>query len=270
MKILVTGSNGMLGEAIQKNFTDDKLILTDIKELDVREINKQKVSLFPKIDLIVHLAALTDLELCEQFPKQAYYTNTIGTFNMVELARQKNIPIVYISTAGVFDGNFQKAYIKNDTPCPINHYGKSKYYGELAVQSWHKHYIFRQSWSFGGGKKDKKFVIKIVKQIRAGYTTIAALPDYFGSPTYTMDTAKIIHDFIDKERYGLYHIETGRASRLEVAQEIVNILKPSVKVISMPENSFPSYTTSRSKNETLEGIKIRNWKEALKEYLSEL
>ena len=188
-KILVTGADGMLGEAIQKVFNKDEVCLTDIKELDVRIPIKE---MCPKPDYIFHLAAETDLEYCETYPRHAYYTNTIGTFNMTALANSLDIPIIYISTAGVF-GNAKAEYFdESSNPDPINTYGRSKYYGEIAVRTYPKHYIFRISWAFGGGTRDRKFVMKICKQISAGKTCIEAIDDKSGSPSYTRDVARVI------------------------------------------------------------------------------
>lgn len=265
-RILCTGANGMLGEAVAKVFKNHILFLTDIDTLDVRN-PMNPIVLRP--DCILHLAALTDLEECEAFPSEAFHTNTIGTQNMVEVAKKLKIPIVYISTAGVFDGK-KEEYVWNDEPNPINMYGLSKYYGELAVKAYERHYIIRISWAFGGGDRDKKFVKKILQQIDAGDTDIYALDRKYGSPSYTKDVAKRIHSMITSdEAYGTYHLETGKASRFAVAKEIVKVLGCKVKVHIAGERMFPMYDTPRPKYEVLQGLRTRNWKIALKEYLYE-
>ena len=269
-KILVTGANGMLGLAIEKEFTDYELLLTDKDEFDVTRRTKDIFDFKP--DYLFHLAAETNLELCETHPKFAYYTNTIGTMNMIQLAKSLDIPIVYISTAGVFSGREESD--ENSIPSPINIYGKSKYCGELVVRPYPKHYIFRMSWAFGGGSRDKKFVMKICKQISAGKSSIEAIDTHCGSPTYTKDVAEVIHSFIkEKKPYGLYHIPTGRATRYEVACEIVKILESMTPVYKAKEKQFIDYVAKRPKCEVLTSVKlveVRNWKEALKEYLDKL
>ncbi|KKM68626.1 hypothetical protein LCGC14_1459000 [marine sediment metagenome] len=277
-RILVTGCDGMLGSAVEQVFSDYKLIKTDIEELDVRGISMHS----DKIDYILHLAALTDLEYCENYPRHAYFTNTIGTMNMVELAKELDIPIVYISTAGVFGKEEGKLYNnkqfryydENSKPSPINMYGLSKYYGELAVQAYPKHYIFRISWAFGGGSRDRKFVMKVIKQIRQGFKEIYAINDVSGSPSYTKDVAKVIKDFIDtKKPYGLYHIPSGVATRYDVAKEIVRLLGAPTKICAVKDSYFLDYTATRPKCEVLLSVKdvrVRHWRKSIEEYINEL
>ena len=168
MRILVTGANGMLGSSISRVFQDHNLILTGSHELDIRNIKQVMSYAAKKLDLILHLAAETDLSRAEFNPSDAYIINHTGTQNMLELAKTLNIPIVYISTAMIFDGK-KKSYTEEDKANPTNHYGRSKYYGEVTVQSYEKHYIVRSGWAMGGGPEiDKKFINKIFKQICAG------------------------------------------------------------------------------------------------------
>jgi len=127
-RVLITGCGGMLGEAFYNIFKDNCcLMATDIdlnepwlKYLDVRDFDGYKNQIFNfKPEIIIHLAALTDLEYCEEHPNETYMTNTIGTENTVVLANMLNIELVYISTAGIFDG--EKDYYDDwDSPNPIN------------------------------------------------------------------------------------------------------------------------------------------------------
>lgn len=287
--ILVTGAGGMLGEAVAEVFKEHKLVLTDINMvnterekilyLDVSQHSQVKEWERAELDLIIHLAAETDLERCEKYPSQAYMTNTIGTANMVELARRKDIPIVYISTAGVFDGEVD-VYLDDDIPNPLNHYGRSKYYGSLICQQYDKAYILRAGFMMGGGKdKDKKFVNKIYKQIKEGAKEIFALEDVYGSPTYTYDLARTIKKVVlDNFLPGIYNCAgEGRASRYDVACKIVEFLGVDVKVTPVKMGYFrETFFCPRSKNETLTNIRLkkygihtmRPWEEALKEYIT--
>jgi len=280
MNCLVTGSAGMLCEGIKLAFKDDEMIYTDKKELDVSNY-EQVIGYMTKLneipDYILHLAAETDLETCEANPAQAYYTNTIGTINMVRLAEILKIPIIYMSTAGVFLGE-KNYYTEDDEPNPINHYGRSKYYGELAVQRYPKHYIFRMSWAMGGGPElDKKFVNKVIKIIRCGAKQIYGIKDIFGSPTYTHDVANTIHACLtEKIHYGIYHVSgIGRASRYDVAEEIIKILGFDVELTAVDNGYFnKAFPCTRSHNEVLLSTKkypskMRDWRISLREYLEE-
>lgn len=280
MRILVTGADGMVGSAIKEVFSDYDLILTDKPQLDVRSLEQVKSCFKKEIDLIIHLAAETDLEFCQDNPAQAYYTNHTGTLNIAHLAHNLHIPLVYIGTAGIFDST-GFGYNENSTPNPLNHYGQSKLYGEYAVIWLSKFYIFRASWMMGGGQsKDKKFVNKIFKQIQNGAKEIYALSDVYGSPTYTVDLALTIHKALEKNiPYGVYHCGgLGSVSRYDVAVEIVKILGLETKVIPVTGDYFKDkgFPCPRSECEVLDNSKLlisgvscmRFWKDTLKEYLT--
>ena len=128
-EVLLSGANGMVGSYCDFGIKyGHELDVTNLRA--VLEIGRQRM---PKV--IVHLAALTDLALCEKDPAQAYLVNAAGTYNMALLAREVGAKLVYVSTSGVFDGTKQDPYTPEDIPNPINIYGHSKYLGELAVQS---------------------------------------------------------------------------------------------------------------------------------------
>lgn len=278
MRILVTGAKGMVGSAVQDVFADHELILTDIETMDVRDYDT--VMAFGERDpeLIIHLAAETNLEVCKLNPKSAYLTNHTGTVHMMLLAKKLRVPIVYISTAGVFDGT-RDSYTEWDAPCAINHYGRSKWFGEIALSSYDKVWIFRAGWMMGGGPDiDKKFVNAIYKKIKAGEKKIYAITDLFGSPTYTYDLAKTIRNVIEKKaKYRIYNSGgKGVASRFDVAQAIVECLKADVVIIPVKDGYFDKdFHCKRSKSEVLNNVmlqarrlsKMRHWREGLEEYL---
>lgn len=278
MKIILTGASGMLGTAVKETIKNHELIPTDIHELDVRKVEDIKTYERKMPDLIIHLAAETDLEKCENNPAHAYMTNHTGTLNMTLMARRLDIPIVYISTAGVFNGE-KDSYTEYDTPDPMNHYGMSKWYGEMAVRSYHKHWIFRAGWMMGGGELiDKKFVNLVYAQIKAGKRLIYGLSDIYGSPTYTKDLAMTIENVISaKAEYGVYHSGgMGRASRYDVAKTIVEALDVDVTVTPVKNGFFQKdFFCPRSKSEVLENTKLnamnlslmRSWKETVIEYV---
>lgn len=287
--LLITGCGGMLGEAVYHRFRNRfKVYATDIdlnepwlKYLDVSDIKAvfdygQKI----KPDFIIHLAALTDMEYCEMHPEETHRTNAIGTENMVSLAKKLNVPLVYISTAGIFRGD-KDEYDENDQPEPLSVYGKSKYQGELAAGSWNKSIIIRAGWMIGGGpKKDKKFVNKIIKQLKGGAVQLAVVDDKLGTPTYTYDLAKVIEHLLEHRHYGLYHgvCDGGGGSRHDVAVSILENLgftdRIKIQVVSSDyfrETYFaPRPTSERLSNQKLKVVNsnlIRNWRECLKEYL---
>jgi dTDP-4-dehydrorhamnose reductase len=275
MKIFVTGSNGMMGWGIKKVFKKDDLILTTHKNLDIT-----KDGVIGNPDIIFHLAAETNHHRAELNPKDTYYTNHTGTMNMVEHARRLNIPIVYIGTCGMYSGD-KESYTEEDQPEALNHYGRSKYYGEQDVRSWKKHYIVRCGWAMGGGVGiDHKFVGLIMKQIQDGAKVIYAINDVYGSPTYTPDFAKAIKEIINHCDYGTYHIAPpDKASRADVAKQIVDIVETDCKVQPVSYEFYHGMfglQVPYTKREVLNtdkiqrmGIKMRPWRDALTEYLGE-
>lgn len=288
-KILITGCGGMLGEAVYKEFKDKYTIYpTDIdlsepwlRHLDVTspsEIDKNLRKINP--DAIIHLAALTDVEYCEMNPGRAYDVNFIGTLNMARISDKYKIPLVYISTAGIFDGKKQN-YSESDTPRPLSIYAKAKYAGELAVLAVPKSIVIRAGWMLGGGpKKDKKFTNKIIKQIRSGAKELFIVNDKMGTPTYTYDLAKTIHYLLNNNLYGVYNEAcSGACSRIDMSRQILKTFnldkKIKIKIVS-PKYFNKEYFAPRPASEKLITSKmrsinprlVRSWNECLIEYLN--
>ena len=288
MRVLVTGAAGMLGTALceilrkrgyEVYATDINTEDEGIEFLDVRSYKQvdEAVNKY-KPDMVMHLAAETDVDKCELEPNHAYLTNTIGTQNVALACQKRDIVMVYISTIGVFDGNKLEPYTEFDEPNPINVYGKSKLWGERIVQSLlRRYYIVRAGWMMGGGpRKDKKFVAKIVKQILEGKKELKVVNDKFGSPTYTVDFSKCLVDLIETGYYGLYHCTNkGYASRYEITRKIVEYLgRNDVKIEPVSSAHFP-LPAPRARSEACYNYKLellgmnnmRSWEEALRDYI---
>jgi dTDP-4-dehydrorhamnose reductase len=257
----MAGVGGMLGAALYEEFKHKHTLSCSDKDvneewlhyLDFTNLsNYQNIVKDFKPDILFHIGALTDLEYCEDHEDEAYMTNLIGTENAVHIANRMNIPVVYISTAGIFDGE-KSSYDDWDIPDPINVYGRTKYLGEkYVIDNADRYYIFRSGWMMGGGDKDKKFVKKILDIIDSGADKIYAVTDKMGSPTYTVDLARCIHVVITLQLFGLYNASgSGSVSREDVAKGIVNILKLPIKVIPATSSFFPEYSTPRPKSEVL-------------------
>jgi dTDP-4-dehydrorhamnose reductase len=287
MRILVTGAAGMLGSALcpTLNQRGHRVFATDlikeydqIQHLDVR-VYKQLDEIVGKIepDMVMHLAAETDVDKCEIEPDHAFLTNTIGTQNVGLICQKRNIVMVYISTIGVFYGDKIDPYTEFDIPNPINVYGRSKLEGEKIVQSLlRSYYIVRAGWMVGGGpKKDKKFIGKIIKQIKET-DVIKAVNDKIGSPTYTVDFSRCLTDLIETGFYGLYHCTNkGFGSRFDVAKKIVDFLGRSDVTVEPVSSAYFPLPAARARSEMSRNYKLellgkdatRNWEDALKEYI---
>jgi len=264
---LITGSDGMVGSYVDFGVRTNRrdLDVTDLKEA-ITQVKKYN----PKI--IIHLAAETDVDRCERDPGYAFLVNGVGTYNMTVAAREIGAKFIYVSTAGVFDGEKDGLYTKYDKPNPKNFYGHSKYLGELTVQNNLEDYIIvRACWMMGGGpKKDQKFVAKIIKQLRNNkIKEIKAITDQIGAPTFGKDLIENIKKLIESDAKGIFHLSnTGRATRLDVAKAIVEVIRPDV-IVTPVDSSYFNLDAKRTKNEMLDVEKgfMRPWQDALKEYL---
>lgn len=289
MRVLITGCGGMLGSAVYKLFSSkyENVLATDIdlneewlEYLDVRDIRMcEKIFEEYKPTLVLHLAALTDLEFCETHPEECWKTNALGTENIALMARKFNATMVYISTAGIFGGE-KEEFTDFDQPNPLSYYGKGKYYGELFVERFlTKYFIFRAGWMMGGGlKKDKKFIKKIYDQIKSGKKELFVVDDKLGTPTYTENFAESIFKVIQTEYYGLYNqVCGGSCSRLDVAKEFVKLLglSETIKITQVSSNYFKEeYFAPRPHSEKLINLKLisreinymQDWKKCLEEY----
>ena len=269
-KIYIAGAGGMLGEAFFKVFNNEynlKLTDIDVNEnwinlLDFRDkaaYEKDVINFSP--DYLFHLGAYTNLEYCELNQDETYITNTLSVENATYIANKLQIPILYISTAGIFDGK-KDIYDDWDLPNPLGTYARSKYMGELFIQNNNpQHLICRAGWMMGGGpKKDKKFINKILKQIKNGKKELNIVNDKLGTPTYTIDFAKNTKLLLENNLWGLYNMVCqGLTSRIDVAHEILDILNLNkiVKINRVDSNFFSKeYFAERPNSERLINKKL--------------
>jgi dTDP-4-dehydrorhamnose reductase len=287
-KIYIAGCGGMLGEAVYEYFSARTTVLASdidvntewLTHADVRDYAQMDASITAfQPDLLINLAALTDLEYCENNPEHSWVTNALGEENLALIASKLDIPHVYISTAGIFGG--EKEFFNDfDTPNPLSIYAQSKYYGEEFVNKYlTKFFIFRAGWMMGGGiKKDKKFINKIYKQIKAGKKELFVVDDKLGTPTYTHSFARAIFKVVETDLYGLYNqVCEGDCSRYDVAVEFVRLLglENEINIVKVSSDYFKNeYFAPRPYSEKLVNLKLAtrkinfmpHWKEALKEY----
>ena len=291
LKIYIAGCGGMLGEAFHKVFSKEySLMCSDIdvnekwlEALDFRDFDayRNSVNNF-KPDYLFHLGAHTSLEYCELNPDDAYITNTLAAENATHIANELKIPLLYISTAGIFDGE-KETYDDWDIPNPLGNYARSKYQGEIFVSKLcPKHLICRAGWMMGSGpNKDKKFIQKLMLQLKEGKKELFIVNDKLGTPTYTIDFAENVKLLLQKELWGTYNMVCGGVTgRLEVAEELLKILQLTndVKINAVDSDYWKKeYFASRPASERLldrkldlRGLNImRDWRVCLREYLEE-
>jgi dTDP-4-dehydrorhamnose reductase len=290
-RIYIAGAGGMLGDAFHRVFgpahelrcSDIDVNAQWISPLDFRDFDSYRADVADfRPDYLFHLGAHTDLEYCEQNQDDAYATNTLAVEHAVHIANERDIPLLYISSAGIFDGS-KETYDDWDAPNPLGHYARSKYMGERFVgENCRRHLVCRAGWMMGGGPaKDKKFVQKLMNQLRDGARELFIVDDKLGTPTYTMDFARNVELLLGTELWGVYNMVCpGVTSRLEVARYLVELLDLELEVEVRPvssEHFAAEYFAARPASERLitrkldlRGLNVmRDWRLCLEEYLTE-
>lgn len=274
--ILVTGYNGQLGYDVVKELKKRNIecIGTTREELDITNeevVNKYINQLKP--EGIVHCAAYTAVDKAEDDIECCIRVNVHGTENIAKACKNIDAKMIYISTDYIFDGRGDKPFEIDGNIEPHSIYGKTKYEGELKVKEYlDKYFIVRISWVFGSnGNNFVKTMLKLGKDKEC----INVVSDQIGSPTYTMDLAKILCDMIQSEKYGTYNASNeGFCSWAQFAEEIMKLSGLKCRVNYIKTKDYPSKAirplNSRMSKKALyaNGFnRMPEWKEALKRYL---
>jgi dTDP-4-dehydrorhamnose reductase len=205
MRIAVTGAGGGLGRAFLAAAGDQHDVLGFTRaDLDVRSSEAVRDALTPlDADVIMHFAAMTAVDACEEDPERATATNTIGTRNVAQAAREAGALLVAISTDYVFDGEHEEPYDERERPNPISVYGRTKHEGELAAQEVGPELIIaRTAWVYGAGGD---FASKAVRRLAAG-EEVGAIADQVGSPTHVVHLAERLLPLVGSGFRGLIHL----------------------------------------------------------------
>ena len=281
MKYLVTGYNGQLGydivrELKNRGVNDTDIIPTDVKDMDItdRDAVIKKVTEV-KPDVIFHNAAWTNVDGAEDSKELCEKVNYLGTKNMVDAAKMVGAKIVYISTDYVFDGTKDGMYEVNDQTNPLSVYGMTKYQGEEAVRSYDNHFIVRISWVFGINGKN---FIRTMLKLSESRNELNVVADQVGSPTYTVDLARLLVDMVSTNKYGTYHANNeGFCSWAEFAKYIFDSSNIDMKVNAIPTSSYPQKATrplnSKLSKKSLDDAgfnRLPDWKDAVNRYKEEL
>jgi dTDP-4-dehydrorhamnose reductase len=228
-------------------------------------------------ELVIHLAAYTNVDGCEANPQLAEETNSTGKRNIAAACAEIEAAILYVSTDYIFDGTRNGAYREDDPPSPVSVYGQSKWLGEQHVRAILKRFfIARTSWLYGpNGKNFVTTILKAAHQQKA----LKAVNDQQGSPTYTRHLSSKIAELAETEAYGVYYMTgSGTCSWFEFARTILD-LWPVRGVEVLPISSDESGRAARRpKNSVLENRALKqahlelmpHWKVALAEYLDEI
>lgn len=279
MKILVTGANGQLGSDVVKELKSRGLecIKAEKTTFDITdEKETRNFILNTKPDAVIHCAAYTTVDLAEDEWDLCKSINAKGTENLAKACNEIDAKMLYISTDYVFSGQGDTPYEPNAVTSPLNNYGKSKRLGEKAVlEVCEKSFVIRTSWVFGlNGKNFVKTIINLSKQ----NDKINVVDDQIGSPTYTVDLAKLISDIIMTDKYGIYHATNeGYCSFAEFAKEILRAYGSNTVINPIKSEEYKAKAT-RPKNSRLSKkclddngfSRLPDWHDALNRFIPSL
>lgn len=276
MRVLVTGVNGQLGHDVMNELAKRGYegVGVDVAEMDITDAQAvDKVITGAGVDKVIHCAAYTAVDAAEDNVDVCQKVNAEGTENIAKVCKKLDLPMVYISTDYVFDGEGTRPWEPDDQRDPLNVYGQTKYEGELAVEeNLDKYFIVRIAWVFGVNGKN---FIKTMLNLAENHDTISVVNDQVGSPTYTYDLARLLVDMIETEKYGRYHATNeGLCTWYEFAQEIFRQAQVQVKVVPVTSEEFPAKAkrphNSRMNKDKLDEMgfeRLPSWQDALSRYL---
>jgi dTDP-4-dehydrorhamnose reductase len=277
-RILITGHKGMLGRELERvaRALGKEVIGLDLPEYDITHRKEVERAIFDaEPDLVLHAAAFTAVDRCEAESDLAYLVNATGTQNVCLAAQKLDVPLLYISTDYIFDGEkpHPLPYDEWDAANPLSVYGKSKWAGECFVRELcAKHFIVRLSWLCGhGGANFVETILKLAKE----RDELKVVNDQHGSPTFVSDVAPELLRLADYGAYGTFHVTNqGYTTWFEFAKKIVELAKLKMRIVPCTTAEFPR-PAPRPKNSRLSprlyenalGNRMPTWEEGLKRYL---
>ncbi len=271
-KIVLFGAKGMLGTDVRALCTDKNINSFDLPEFDITD-KAQLANAMTGASVVINCAAFTDVEKSESQYNLAYRINAEAVENLAQIAAEKNIYVIHISTDFVFDGKKDSPYEETDVPRPINAYGKSKLEGEIMLMENHQNCaIIRIEWTYG--RNGNNFISKLIS-LSKQHNSLKVVDDQFGSPTSTQQVAKVIRTFAEKKYQGLFHYAAAEyASRYDVAKFAFEKLKLKTEIVPCKSSEFQS-TAARPANsrfccekiEHLLGEPIEMWQKPLGRFL---
>lgn len=274
--IIVTGCNGQLGRAVNKQLAGSaeyELVNTDVAELDITNIDAV-LSLARKVKpfAIINCAAHTGVDACETEADKAYKINAIGPRNLSIAAVETGAKLIQVSTDYVFDGFGNKPLTEFDKTNPQGMYGATKLAGENFVKDFaQKYFIIRTAWLYGEGKN----FVKTMLRLSEDHDTVTVVGDQYGTPTSASELAKAICCLLPTENYGLFHGTCeGSCSWAEFAEEIFRLAQKSTAVKHITTEEFgapaprPAYSVLENYMLKLTtDFQFADWHDAIEEYM---
>jgi dTDP-4-dehydrorhamnose reductase len=276
LRIVITGHRGQLGTALQKALAGVDLLGLDLPEHDITDplsITRAIIEFQP--DVVIHGAAMTNVDGCEREPETAHLVNALGTQNIAVACGRCGAAMVHISTNDVFDGRLGRPYYEWDTPSPQSVYARSKAAAEFYVRTLlNRFYIVRTSWLYA--REGENFVTKIMRAADK-YGELRVVTDEVATPTYAPDLAEAISQLIRTEHFGIFHFaNSGICSRYEWARKILELsgrgdipIEPITADQWQRDAPPPLYAPITNSVGATLGITLRPWEEALPDYFAD-
>lgn len=273
MQIMITGANGQLGQALLRILPGAVGLARPAVDITDADAVERAVAAH-RPDVIVHAAALTDVDGAARDPDLAYRINGLGTQAVALAAARHGAVVAYVSSNEVFDGQAGRPYTEFDPVRAINPYGASKLAGEWFIQHLlQRFYIMRTSWVTGRGGRN--FVHRI-QQLADERGSLRVVNDEVANPTFVDDLADAITRLIITDRYGIYHLtNSGHVSRYDYARRILALSGRAhipVEPITLAEfkraSTPPPFAPLANHMAAGLGIVLRPWEEALQDFLA--
>ncbi|HZL96457.1 MAG TPA: dTDP-4-dehydrorhamnose reductase [Vicinamibacterales bacterium] len=272
MRILMTGANGQLGSALRRVLSLEDLTLKDLPEFDLADPASESQIREAKPDIILHVGAYTNVDQAEREPERAYAVNAQGTRRVAQAAQAAKARLIYVSTDYVFDGTKTSPYDEQDTPHPLNHYGRSKYEGEQAVLTLCPNsLVVRTAWLFG--HEGPNFV-KTIMRVAQERPVLEVVDDQRGCPTYAEDLAQALSQLALSDLRGICHVtNSGHCSWYEFAQAIVRLTGSMATVNPITTAQFgrpakrPAYSVLSHDRFATQYSPLPEWQDALARFL---
>lgn len=277
MRLLVTGSRGQLGRALERAAPrrGHEMFGVDLPELDVTDRGAVLAAVHTILpEAIVNCAAFTAVDAAESQPESAMAANGAAVGHLAAAANEVGATLVQVSTDYVFDGRSARPYREDDPPGPLSSYGRSKLAGEREAAAARSHLIVRTSWLFG--ERGANFVEAIRRQLDAGNRTLKVVDDQHGCPTYAADLADALLRLLEVGARGIVHATNeGATTWWAFACEIVRQLgvPAEVEAIRTAATDRPARrpqfsVLDGSRMTELLGSPLPPWQDALRRYLA--
>lgn len=279
-KIIVTGCNGQLGRAINREYegsAEYELVNTDVEELDITSAEEVlKLVECVKPYAIINCAAHTNVDKCETDADNAYRINAVGPRNLAVASSRYGAKLVHVSTDYVFAGDGNRPYTEFDTPAPKSVYGASKLAGENFVKEFaDRYFIVRTAWLYGDGKN----FLRTMLRLSESNGEVSVVSDQLGSPTSAAELARAIVSLVPTDNYGVFHGTCGgMCSWADFASEIFRLAGKDTRVKYITSEEYAAMypaAASRPAYSVLDNYMLRitggyefaDWKDALAEYM---